>query len=329
MEFIQPFITTIAKLLILTSAGYIVFKNTLSQEKILKPLLWVFLNVFLPVFFIHSFSSAWESAINTSSSISGWILMLSFFIASALMMAAQGFIGWVAIYKTKLIDTDQPIEMLGLFAISNAGYIPLSILKPIVPPSIVVYMFFFILACNLLTWTIVVPRLKGNKTGNPILACINMPVIGLISGLLIASLNLYQYIPAPIQTCAHIMSNVSLDFILVLLGGTLAGIPRTGIRHYSEFKWHIILKLILFPAGVLVLAILLPLSSLEADIASAIRLALVLEAATPPATTLIVVCGAFGSRKQTDFMGSGIIATYLTTMITIPIFLLIAAYLFY
>ena len=333
MDYIEPFLSTILRLLIMTSAGFLVFKSSFSQRKLLKPMLWVGLKVMLPAFFIHSFSDAWSSAVGSSSSgsVPGWVLMLSFFGASIVMVTIQATIGWVAVKKTKFINTDNPIEMISLFAISNCGFIPIPILKPIVPPQVIIYMFFYILAFNLILWTFVAPRLERKKVKkkHPLHFRINMPLTGLILGLFIAFFDLYQHIPVPVQACLHISSNVFLDLVLVLLGGTLATIPKSSMRDYSEFKWYIILKLLLFPTAAVLIARILPLNGLSDELASALRLILVLEAAVPPGTTLMVICGIFGTREQIDFMGSGIITTYVTSIVTVPTFVLIAAYLFY
>lgn len=256
--------------------------------------------------------------------------MAGFFTVSLIMIIFQGIIGWIVIYKTRLINTDHPVEMLTLFSISNCGFIPLPILKPIIPPAVMIYMFFYILAFNLILWSVAAPALgRVHGSSKPTHFNLNMPLAGLLSGLMIAILNLYEYLPLPIRASAAIISNASLDFILVTLGAILAGIQRDKLRHYSEFKWHIIIKMVLFPASILALGCFIPIHGVSTEISSAIKLIMVLEASMPPATTLMVICGRFGNRQQIDFMGSGIITTYFASIISVPVFLILAALLYY
>ncbi|OVE76388.1 hypothetical protein BVX97_01235 [bacterium E08(2017)] len=331
MEFIQPFITSVTKILILTSAGFILFRSRFAQEKVRKPVLWMAINILLPMYFIHSFSGAWKAALDTggTGNIPGWALMLSFFIISLCMIALQAGIGWLLTYKTNLIKTDRPFEMVMLFAVSNTGFIPFPILAPVVPKSFMVYMFFYILAFNLTIWSGLMPYLRRKAGTKGKTYKLNMPSAGIVAGAIIAALDLYKHVPAPVQAVMHVSSNMALDVILFVLGSILAGISLKNIRPLSEFKWHLGIKMVLFPAVVFSIAIFLPLSIFDSEIASAMRLAWALEAVAPPATSLMLICAAVGSKEQIDFMGSGILYTYMFSVITIPTFLILCAWLFY
>jgi hypothetical protein len=89
------------------------------------------------------------------------------------------------------------------------------------------------------------------------------------------------------------------------------------------FRRFISIKMIIYPIIVLGLTLLLPLGRLSSDMAAGIKLALVIEAAVPPATNILITTKAYGSEDQVHFVGSGIMATYIAALITLPVFILL------
>lgn len=331
MNNIQPFILTTAKLTALTLAGYGIFQTKVLQQHILRPLIAITINVLFPCFFIYSFSLGWNSAIhaNLNNHVPGWTWMLIFFSACCFMVALQMLYGSLIIKKCPYAKTNNPRELIALFAVHNAGFIPLPILKTIVPPDILVYMFFYVMAFNIIFWTVAVSFLDKSHANKNMIPRFNMPLAGILAGLIIAIMGWYQYIPHPIHICIKTASDISIYLILIILGGIIAGIPRKNMKYQPAFGCLILFKMILFPLLFLITLLYIPMSGLSKEMSAAIKLALVLEACVPPATNLILVSKSLGTSEQTAFIGNTIIFTYGAGIFTIPLFLLLSAYLFY
>lgn len=331
MEHFRPFIIPILKLFSFSVAGYLLFQAGRLREKALGPLLSITINVLMPLYFIHRFPLGWHSALmqNNTGSLPGWVWMALFFGAYILMLLIQVFLGYIILYRIPFLKINNRKELLALTAIHNAGYIPLPILTTIVPPNVMVYMFFYIMGFNLVFWSIVIPFFDTEKRGIRFIPKMNMPLIGLFLGLFLAITDLYKYIPRPVQLFIEGSSELSINLILFLLGGILASIPRSGLIYRSAYGWFVLLKMIVFP-GIFVTALyLIPIHGFDPDIAAPIKLAIVLEAAVPPATMLMVACKTYGSEEQVEFLGGAIILTYLAALLSIPCFLVLSAVLFY
>jgi len=195
-------------------------------------------------------------------------------------------LGRFLVHRTRLLQTEHPRELVSLFAVHNAGYLPLPILSVFAPQSLMVYMFFFVLAFNLIFWTVAVSYMSGRGR---LVFRLNVPIVGIFVGLLLAVFHLYRFVPSIIR------------------------LP---------------IKLLIFPALFMIAMIFVPLRGLPPGLAFGIRLGVVLQAAVPPATNLMIVAKAFGTEKQVHYTGSGIIVTYLSSLVTLPLFLFLSTLLY-
>lgn len=311
----QPILAAIARLIVLMIAGYLVFQPPPLQRHVLPRLLSVTVNVLLPLYFIVAFSAGWESAV-----AAGWRWMPIFFFACVVMMGFQAVVGTWLVRRVRAFSSPHPRAWVALFAVQNVGFIPLPILAAIAPEAINIYMFFFVLAFVIIFWTLVVSLLSAE--GGVFVFKPNMPLAGIIAGMIIAVFGLYDAFPALAQQVMEWLAAPALDLILFVLGGILATIPRADLQYRREFGSLIWLRMLAYPAALLLILALIPFGGLSPEMAYGIRLGLVLEAAVPPATNLIVVTKKYGTEAQVHYMASGMLVTYLASFLTMPLFLL-------
>ena len=311
----QPILVTTARLIILMIAGYIVFQPRFLQQHLLPRLLSLTVNVLLPVYFITAFSAGWESAVEA-----GWRWMPIFFFACVVMMGFQAVVGGWLVRRVPAFSSPHPRAWVALFAVQNVGFIPLPILAAIAPKEINIYMFFFVLAFVIIFWTLVVSLVSAE--GGHFVFKPNMPLAGIVAGMVIAVFGLYDFIPGVLQTAMEWLSVPALDLILFVLGGILATIPKADLKYRPEFGSLIWLRMLLYPAAMLGVLALIPFNGLSAEMAYGIRLVLVLEAAVPPATNLIVATKKYGTEAQVHYMASGMLVTYIASFVTMPLFLI-------
>lgn len=312
----------ILKFYFFLGGSYLLFQITPLRKHLLKPLLFTTINIFLPLFFIQNFSTGWEEAVSA-----GWWWMAGFFAASLILIGFQLLMAKILINRAPLLKTERKREMTVLFAMHNAGYVPLPIIAALSPQSLVIYMFFFFLAFNISFWTVAVSYLTGGEKKGLVFKP-NAPLFGIIAGLGIAIFGIYDGFPRVITFPLEIIGSITLDLILVVLGGILAGIPKKYIKIEKEYWGYVIYKMILFPLIILIIMLFLPLKGINEKLIFGIKLTAVLEAVVPPATNNVIAAKAFGTDDQVKYIGNAVILTYGVSMITIPVFVLLSVLLF-
>jgi hypothetical protein len=86
--------------------------------------------------------------------------------------------------------------------------------------------------------------------------------------------------------------------------------------------------MIAYPVVVLLVLSAVSFEGLPQAMAYGIKMGLVLEAAVPPATSLMVAAKKYGSEAQVHYMASGMIVTYLASFVTMPVFLVVSHAIF-
>ncbi|GEM_PF-2167138 len=324
-----PVLLALGKLFLLISIGFAVFRFSYMRDHFLKPILWITMNVLLPVYSVYYFSAGWDDAIGNGPH---W--MVIFFGACIVLIALQVLIGRLFVSVTPHLSENRKRDMTVLIGMHNAGYLPLPLLTPIVPDSVIVYVLFFLLAFMLLFWTIAVGYIGAEKENGRFRFKLNMPLIGIIIGLVTALTGSFKYIPHSIVIPMKWTADVGINLIVVVLGGVLASIPQHQLHFQKKFIGVIITKMILFPLLIIGVMALAPIEQLVVNaadpkmLAKYIRLVMIVEAAAPPATNLIIVSKVFGTDDQVAFMGNGILHTYIAAVITMPVFVAISLVIF-
>lgn len=303
-------------------AGFLVFKIDLVRKAFFKPFLWITMNVLFPFYFIHSLPTQWSAGAE-----SGWIWFAIFFGAYVAFLAIQIVAARLLINRAPLMKTEFPRELLVIFSMHNAGYIPLPIVAALAPAVVSLYLSFYVMAFVILFFTVAVWIIRGSA-GHRTRFTVNGPLVGIVLGLALALGGFYGDLPGWVQAPFQFASSIALDALMVVLGAVLATIPVKALRYRREFGGYILYKMILFPALVLGALVFIPLRGLPAEVAAGIKLAMVLEAAVPPATNIMVITKAYGSDEQVQYAGSAIITSYAAGLVLMPLFLVLSRLVF-
>ena len=331
----QEILLPVARLVAATLTGFLIFKIRVVQRHLLRPVVFTIVNIIFPLYFVHTMPSQWADGLEA-----GWGWMLVFFFAYLFFFVVQLGLGRLLINRTRLLATDHPQELLVLFAMHNAGYIPIPIIAALAPPAVSVYMSFYMMAFVLSFFTVAVWLIQGaahirDARGRqadarsavpaashpPLRFKLNAPIVGILTGLLLGVTGWYELVPGWVKLPFRWSATIALDAIMVVLGGVLAGIPAEGLSYRKEFGGLVLVKMVLYPAAVLGALALVPLSGLAPPVASGIKLAFVVEAVVPPATNILVLTKAYGTRDQVEYAGAAIVTTYLASVVLLPLFL--------
>ncbi|MFP4376357.1 MAG: AEC family transporter [Spirochaetales bacterium] len=336
LEILRP----VGRLVVMTLAGFFIFKIRPIQRHLLKPAVFLIINVVFPLYFVHTLPSQWAAGIEA-----GWHWMLIFLLAYLVMLGAQIGMAKLLINRVGLFETEYPRELLVLFAMHNAGYIPIPIVAALAPPAVSVYMSFYLMTYVLLFFSVAVWILRGaaadahadteeNEIGarpdantRPSFR-LNAPTVGILVGLIFAITGVYDLFPDWAKLPFRWASFIALDGIMVVLGAVLARVANTGFSYRKEFGGLVLAKMVIYPLIVIGVLLLIPLRGVRPEIASGIYLALVLEAAVPPATNILVVTQAYGTADQVKYAGSAVLFTYAAALVVMPVFLILARLIF-
>lgn len=310
-------IIPVLRLLGLTVAGVIVFRVRAVRENVFAPLVFVTINILFPIYFISNFAHNWDAAAGI-----GPLWLLGSALLCAFMIVVQAAVGKGLVARPWGIPTDHPREVTALSAVHNAGYIPIPIMSAVVPGPVLIYVFFYTLGFNLIFWTLAVDYISGTSH-KPIIK-LNPPTIGILLGILLAATGWYWDLPPALRNVLEPAGSIGIDLVLVVLGGVLVKVYGQSSVDQTVWWKFVAWRHVVYPAVVLLLLVLaapLYIEHLPPGMHFAIPLAVVLQAASPPSTNLAIVTEAYGTHEQTEVVGRGVVISYASAVITIPLFL--------
>ena len=310
--FIQ-LLSTLGYLALLAGIGFVVFRPRWMQRHVLPFFLVLVLQILFPFYFVLRLPEGWISADGL-----GVVFPVAMFIVCLVMMVVQGGVAaWIARRHEDRIS-DRPSYIL-LAAVHNAGFIPLPILERLAPDTIIVGMFFYLLAFNLSFWAVAVPIIRtGRIDMRKVRVRLNPPLVGMAIGALLLVTGIYRMIPPRAVAIGKSIGGLALDGALVALGGALASI-REPLRFRREHWGFAAWRMVAYPAVMVALSAV-PWLWPSGSLGWGLRLAVVLQATMPPATQTMVVTRQIGTAKQLHYTGGMILFAYLVSLVTIPLF---------
>lgn len=303
---------SVGTLALLAGVGFLAFRHPVMQRRAFPIYLTAILQLLFPFYFVVRISSGWGE-----TAALGWPLLVVMFLLCPAMLLVQGRLAR-RVAGLPAARVREPGSYVLLAAIQNAGFIPLPILERIAPDAVIVAMFFYLLAFNLAFWTVAIPIVRsGHVDLRGVQLRLNPPLVGLALGILLGATGLVDRVPPAALEWGNRIGRLALDGALVALGGALAGIrePLTVTREQWVFAgW----RLVAYPVAVLGVAAL-PWPGLDGPLGWGIRVALVLQAAAPPATQTLVVTRAYGNDRQLHYTAGMVLFSYLVVLVTIPV----------
>lgn len=227
---------------------------------------------------------------------------------------------------------------------ANSGYMPIPmviVVTAIFPCFInqknsaiigVSYVSAYLLAFSPLAWSLGYSLVAGRKVKEIKLShLLPPPVIAILSGLIIGLLPGREILCKPegflfsIFGAAELVAAGTIPCALIVLGGKLSHGPVRGIVNKRTIFSVIMIKLIILPIiGIAYVSSLRKFGLIPMD--SLLALVLILEAAVPPATNLVLMCAL--EHKNEKEMATLLFWLYISSIPTITIFIIISMWLF-
>jgi len=287
-------------------AGMMVRKKILNSSHI-KGLSIVTINILLPSLI---FSKILEN-LQPSEFPIWWIIPL-------IAMATTG-IGFSLAWLVWRKHLPAKRNLLPLSALMNAVYFTLPIGMVIFPDSFdefALYISLYVLGISPLIWTfgkLLITNPKKQKSDWK--GLLTPPLLANFIGLAVVLSNAREYVPSFISDGISMLGNATVPVATLILGATLGALPWKFKPIIGDLAWVVVIKMIAVPA---IVFLALYHSSLAANYPLLSKL-LILEAAAPPATALIIQIRRYGGDQEKA--GTIILFSYFACLLLIPFWL--------
>ena len=292
---------------VLGLAGFILVKKRILSSAGLDALTDFFIGLVFPALIFSQIVREFDFR-----AVGYWWLfpLLSLGVTALGLLAGYGF-------GFSLKDAQIRREFIALSGFQNSGYLPLVLLKGILPAEqlslMLIYLFLFLLGFNLVIWSWGVYFLSAHKAqGFSWASLFSPPVIAVILGMGFVILKIGRFIPQFILLPIEMLGNCSFPLAMVVVGASLAQ-----LYNKQELDLKNIIKLALIKLCVLPLVGLLFLSLVR--LPYLIGLLIILELAVPSATNLAIITRKYA--RQEKLISQGIFFTHILSLVTLPFFL--------
>ena len=305
-SFVSLFQSILMIFLIALIAGLLVRKKIINDEHI-KGLSLITINILLPSLIFNKITTG----LNPGEFPIWWMIPL-------IAMATTG-IGFSLAWFFWRKQLPEKRNLLPMAALMNAGYFILPIGQIIYADQFdkfAMYVSLYIMGISPVVWSFgkyLITDPAKNKNGWK--GLMTPPLIANFAGLFFVFTGLRNYIPAFISDGIEILSDATVPIATLILGATLGALPWKFKPYLKELSVTVFIKLLAVPAVVFLILYNSPLIlkyPLLGDL-------LILEAAAPAATALIIQIRRYGGNQERA--GTILIFSYLACMILIPIWL--------
>ncbi|MFP3953622.1 MAG: AEC family transporter [Candidatus Acetothermia bacterium] len=229
-------------------------------------------------------------------------------ISAGIGLSISGFLDW-----------PDRRQFAALIAFPNTGYLPLALTATLLsePFKSEAFLIIFLIVTGLSAalWSLGVGLISGKFVNlwdfsKRIIS--NPPLVATITSIALLLLGWEVYVPDLALDTASLAGGITVPLIMIVLGGQLANIHVNSRGFVGAISLVILLKLIIYPA----LALLAIYFVRPPEV---IGFVLLLEAATTPATNLVIVGRHYG--EETGLLNQGLLYSYLCAIVTIPAFI--------
>lgn len=311
MELFFTTLLSIAKLFGLSVLGYFLFR--------LKPL-----HGFYRIFLIYTVDICLPVLImdriifHLTPDLLGslWYLML---ICTALI--AGGILCGMLLLRAFSVAKGKEHLFLAIMGFSNVGYLPLPLMQALFQgPGLIqaqIYIFFFIIPFNLLIWSLGVPLCLNERISfKKMRFTLTMPFISVVLSLILSFVITKETVPGTVRSVMGWIGSTVNPAIMIMLGGAFSRSDLSRIRWNRDISVILAAKLVLLPLLALPLIALSPFSPV-------LKTVLMVEFAVPPAVNLVIINKRYAGRESgenLDYLLSGLVTTYLFSILSIPFF---------
>ena len=306
-SYFNPILQAMLQVFVLGLVGFILIKKRILSSAGLNGLTDFFIVLVFPALIFSQIVGNFDF-----KAVGYWWLfpLLSLGVSALGLLAGYGF-------GFSLKDAQVRREFIALSGFQNSGYLPLVLLKGILPAEqlspMLIYLFLFLLGFNLVIWSWGVYFLSAHKAqGFSWGSLFSPPVIAVILGLAAVSSKIAGRIPQFILIPVEMLGNCSFPLAIVVVGASLAQ-----LYNKQELDLRNIIRLSLIKLCVLPLLGLLFLSLVR--LPYLIGLLIILELAVPSATNLAVITRKYAQQEK--IISQGIFVTHTLSLLTLPVFL--------
>jgi len=235
-------------------------------------------------------------------------------LVSLCITALGFFLGFL--FSGLMKGTREKMQFIGLVSFQNSGYLALVLVASILPASqaatMFIYTFLFLVAFNLLMFSVGVYLLTYNKGKKFKWAdFLNPPVVATLLGLMVVATKLNNSMPQVIIRPLELIGDCTVPLATLVVGGNIATIGFKAAKTGGIILMSLV-KLVLMPAIGLWLVYRFKIGGL-------LGLLIILQLAMPPATNLSVIMRQY--RQDDSLVSQGVFWGHILSIITIPVFL--------
>ncbi len=227
----------------------------------------------------------------------------------------------ISLFFRKIMKIKYLSEFSAMLTFTNAGYLVLPIILEIFQGSLrdeaIIFNFMYTALVSFLLWSLGVYLITGkNKRIN--IKSLPTPFLITFIAIILALINTKKIIPTVVFNILHILGIIGVYGIMIVLGGILSQISFKKTRIYrKETIFFVLIKNFLYPLMFLVIISFFKINSV-------LRTVLFLTTITPPATNLAIISERYPLNKSGhNYIYSSIFWSYLTSIVSIPIFLIL------
>ena len=330
----------ILTIVLMSAGGIILARLKLIDSNSLQVLSRIIFHLLMPCMLFASFAQT----IDLDKLKELWILPLTAFI-----YIVAGIALGAAAARILKIKPDRKSMVAASSGFANAMYLPIPLVAAICSifpefsgnPELkavgMAYVSMFIIIFSPMMWTLGF-NILGEKPHSSIKFSdiITPPVCGIILGFIVANLPLAKNAFCsdngflhPVFTAGVSLGNAVVPCAMIVLGGSFAFSPIAKHMDRKSVFAVILVKLILLPLlailyiKFLIFSNIIPHGAIQDRL---LALVMLIQAAVPPATTLIVISSL--QKKNLEEMGALLQWSYLISLVTLTLFIVLGMGIF-
>ncbi len=235
------------------------------------------------------------------------------------VVVGQG-VGWM-LCRLLGVPVGRRGTFINLVGVGNATYLPVPLLTVVFAgqtrEEAFLYLFLFLLGYGPAIWTtgvLAFQRVARSQDRPFSKTPFSVTFVAIVLGILLAVTGTGVFIPSIVTNNLKMLGDVTVPLAMVSVGATTAGLSTGRGIAWRELAGISVGKLVLLPLAAWGLTIVIgaPL---------ALTGVLLIEGATPPATSLVILAERYGG--DVELTGQAIVATYLLAILVLPVWLLV------
>lgn len=297
-------VNQVAMMFGLMAIGTLLYRRKMLTDQGTEQMASVLINIVIPAVIISSFNIEFNAS-------TLWELGLVFGLACVSMGLGLG-IAWL------MYGSSHKLEQFAI-TFSNVGFFGVPLVLGLLGPSYVIYLSAYILAFNVLVWSVGIYLITQQNSAMKLRTFIQTPAfISLVLGLLVfvSPIKLSGFIAQGFS----LMSGLNTPLAMLVLGTYLAKSPLKAIFTDAHGYRVALARLIINPVAVMILLFFIP------GLRSELKMIVLIASSTPIATIMAIFSQLYGDDYA---YGARLISlTNLLSMVTIPILITLGSYLF-